>query len=33
LERKPYVEEPTNTTVITRKLLDDEYDILGYTVL
>lgn len=27
------VEEPTNTRVITRKILEEEYELLGYSVL
>lgn len=33
LERKDGVEEPTNSRVITRKILEEEYDLLGYGVL
>ena len=33
LERKPEILQPTVTSVITRKLIEDEYDIIGYTVL
>jgi hypothetical protein len=33
LERKADVEIPTTNAVITRKLIEDEYDLIGYTVL
>ena len=33
MERKPNVEVPTGFSVITRKLIEEEYDLIGYTVL
>lgn len=32
VERKITNKNPTITNVITRKLIEDEYDLLGYTV-
>jgi hypothetical protein len=32
IERKENITQPTNTGVITRKLIEDEYDLIGYTV-
>lgn len=33
LEKKENVEEATNSRVITRRILEEEYNIIGYTVL
>lgn len=33
MERKPEIEVPTGHAVITRKLIEEEYDLIGYTVL
>ena len=32
LEKKENVEEATNSRVITRRILEEEYNIIGYTV-
>mmetsp|Transcript_12126 Transcript_12126/g.11975 ORF Transcript_12126/g.11975 Transcript_12126/m.11975 type:complete len:147 (-) Transcript_12126:2098-2538(-) len=32
IERKVSVANPTITSVITRKLIEDEYDLVGYTI-
>lgn len=33
LERKEHIDAPTNTSVVTRKIIEEEYDLIGYTVL
>ena len=33
IQRKEEIEKPTVNATITRKLIEDEYDLIGYTVL
>ena len=33
LERKEHIDDPTTTAVVTRRIIEEEYDLIGYTVL